>query len=210
MEKRYIARGMMMVAALLASSVVMAADNQNHGAMNQKSNSAMDVTANKRDAVTNVPSATSSSTAQSGKNESGAQSSGASGNMGQSSSSASAGQQNGASTIYLIVPVETFTVSDAMKNGCWARIYGDKNFAGDQLTLSGPFSLPKMVGPFGFNWRDKVHSIEVGKSATVTVYDNENFKDQVSQFKPGAKVADVSKRMGFFDNFSSMRIDCSR
>ena len=65
-----------------------------------------------------------------------------------------------------------------------------------------------MSGPFGLNWDDKVDSIEVGPKASLTVFDNEQFKDQVAQFKPGQKVPNISKALGFFDEFASVRLSC--
>lgn len=99
-----------------------------------------------------------------------------------------------------------------MKNGCLVKLYSRENYGGDMLTLVGPSLLADMdnAGFFGLNWDDRGDSVELGPRASMTVYDNEQFRDQVAQFKPGQRVADVSKRVGLFDEFASLRIDCQQ
>lgn len=96
-----------------------------------------------------------------------------------------------------------------IKGGCWARIYDDRNFTGGALTLSGPLSMPNMLGPFGINWKNRVKSIELGKTAVVTVFDNVNFKQQIASLEAGKRIPDLSKKMGYFDDFSSLKLSCS-
>lgn len=120
------------------------------------------------------------------------------------------GKAAGPAMVYMLIPVEVAAKADTMKSGCWARIYSNTNYTGDTLTLAGPVSIADMDGPFGMNWDDKVESIELGPKATLTVYDNEAFRDQVAQFKPGQKVADISRPLGFFDEFASVRMSCAK
>jgi len=40
---------------------------------------------------------------------------------------------------------------EALENGCWAKLYGKKNFGGVCFTLTGPVELGRMVGPLGVN-----------------------------------------------------------
>lgn len=112
------------------------------------------------------------------------------------------------STAFLLIPVNAPEQNQWMKKGCWAKFYDDQNFSGDSLTLMGPVDMPDITGPFGIDWKGKISSVETGAKARVLVYDNENFKDLVSTFKPGQKSSDVSKKMGFFDEFSSIKIAC--
>lgn len=112
--------------------------------------------------------------------------------------------------VFMLVPAETAGKDSPLKSGCWTRVYDGENFTGDSLTVVGPVSVSEMSGPYGLNWDDKVNSIEAGPKATVTVFDNAGFRDQVAQFKPGQKVPDVSKKLGFFDEFGSIRVACSR
>lgn len=112
--------------------------------------------------------------------------------------------------VFVLIPVEVAARDASTKSGCWAKIYDGENYMGDTLTLTGPISLADMTGPFGLNWDDRVNSIEIGPKATLTVFDNEGFRDQVAQFKGGQKVPDISKKLGFFDEFASVRMTCSK
>ena len=74
--------------------------------------------------------------------------------------------------------------------------------------LSGPLNLPRLVGPFGAHWENKVRSIKTGPKTNVTIYDNRDFRDQNKFLDPGSNIPDMSKQMGFFDDFRSMMLSC--
>jgi hypothetical protein len=112
------------------------------------------------------------------------------------------------SSSYMLIPSDTADPQLSIKNGCWARIYDATDFNGGALTLTGPLAMPNMLGPFGISWKNKVRSIELGKTAILTVYDNENFQQQIARIEPGKKIPDLSTRMGYFDDFSSMKLSC--
>lgn len=158
----------------------------------------------------------SATRAQGGQSQNGQMSSGASakgastasGSAGQSGTSKNSSVSKPAAT-FIIVPLVSPVQDQWMKNGCWAKLHDNPGFTGDTLTLSGPIDMPNMIGPFGIDWKGKVSSIETGAKATLTIFDNEDYRDQVSTFKPGERVADVSKRMGFFDEMSSLKVSCS-
>ncbi|HEX6265581.1 MAG TPA: hypothetical protein VFZ81_01660 [Burkholderiales bacterium] len=46
-------------------------------------------------------------------------------------------------------------------------------------------------------------------SATLTVYDNENYREKAATIKPGQRIADLDERMGFFQDISSVKIACA-
>lgn len=125
-------------------------------------------------------------------------------------SRAQGNQETGAtaSAVFLLIPVNAPEQNEWMKKGCWAKFYDGKDFSGDNLMLMGPVDMPDMTGPFGIDWKGKISSIETGSKARILVYDNKGYKDLVSTFKPGQRSADVSKKMGFFDEFSSVKITC--
>lgn len=108
--------------------------------------------------------------------------------------------------VLMIVPVQV--TSDLEKKGCWAKFYGKKNYEGDSLMLAGPASLARMTGPFGFDWENKVRSLKVGPRANLTIYDNRDFLDQDKFVDAKTNVPDMSKQMGFFDDFRSMMLSC--
>lgn len=146
---------------------------------------------------------------------SGQQAMGASGTAGATASGAK--QAGSGKSATAVVPVATFVLIPTtsplqdqwMRTGCWAKLHDNPGFSGDTLTLSRPIDMPDMVSPFGISCKNKISSIETGANTTLTVYDNANYRDPVSTFKPGERVADVSKRMGFFDDMRSLRITCT-
>ena len=109
--------------------------------------------------------------------------------------------------VIMMVPVE---ISDkaAMDKGCWVKLYDKKNFNGDNLLIVGPVNLPRMIGPFGVNWENKVRSLETGPNTNLTIFDNRDFKDEDKFIDPGKKIPNLSKAMGFFDDFRSMILSC--
>lgn len=142
--------------------------------------------------------------------------SGAAGATGTSAGAAQRGEQRTGRVagttpyVFMLVPVDLAAKESSTKGGCWAKIYDGENYMGDTITLAGPISLADMSGPYGLNWDDRVNSIEIGPKATLTVFDNEGFRDQVGQFKSGQKVPDITKKLGFFDEFASVRMTCSK
>jgi hypothetical protein len=117
-------------------------------------------------------------------------------------------KQRGTAIMFLGIPIATADQNQAIKQGCWARFHDRENFTGGSLTLVGPVQLADMGGPFGLNWDDRIKSMETGANTRVAVYDDEEFEHKVAEFKPGQRIADISKRMGFFDEFGSLKIDC--
>jgi hypothetical protein len=108
--------------------------------------------------------------------------------------------------VLMLVPVQ---ISAEMENkGCWVKFYEKKNYEGDSLTLAGPLSLPRLIGPFGADWENKVRSIKTGPNANVTIYDNRNYRDQNKFLDPKTSIPDMSEKMGFFDDFRSMMLSC--
>ena len=74
--------------------------------------------------------------------------------------------------------------------------------------LTGPVNLPRMTGPFGYDWEDKVRSVKTGPNANLTIYDNRDYRDSDKFIKANSNVPDLSEKMGFFDNFRSMMLSC--
>jgi hypothetical protein len=113
--------------------------------------------------------------------------------------------------VMMIVPVALAgdnTTDSAMRDGCWAKLYDNEDYLGDTFTLVGPVELSNMTGPFGADWED-VSSIKTGPRASVTIYDNKNFRDRVAKIRPGQEIADLGEdKLGLFEDFRSMRINC--
>ena len=109
--------------------------------------------------------------------------------------------------VLMMVPMKVSTDTSA-NSGCWVKLYDKKDFNGDSFLLVGPVELPVMTGPFGFNWENKVRSLEVGPNANLTIFDNRNFRDQDKFVDAGEKIPNMSKKMGFLDDFRSMMLTC--
>jgi hypothetical protein len=133
---------------------------------------------------------------------------GASGKQGGSKQS-SAGQQAPANAPMIVLVPVTVASSSSFGNGCWARLYEDENFQGNQLSLIGPQDMSNMRTAFGTDWSGDFESIQVGPRATVTVYDNENYGQKAATFKPNQKVPELSNRLGFFEQIRSLKINCA-
>ena len=108
--------------------------------------------------------------------------------------------------VLMFVPVQVS--ADLERKGCWVKFYDKKDFAGDSLMLTGPVNLPRMTGPFGYDWEDKVRSVKTGPNANLTIYDNRDYRDSDKFIKANSNVPDLSEKMGFFDNFRSMMLSC--
>lgn len=98
-------------------------------------------------------------------------------------------------------PANTATAARQNGEGCWARLYDAENFIGHNVTLAGPAEMPNMEGTF--------RSIEVGPSATVVTFSEENFADETGRFAAGARVANM-REPGVSDAFESLRLTCAQ
>lgn len=108
--------------------------------------------------------------------------------------------------VLMFVPVQVST--DLERKGCWVKFYDKKNYEGDSLMLTGPINLPRLIGPFGYDWENKVRSIKTGPKANLTIYDNRDYRDQNKFIDAGSNIPDMSEKMGFFDDFRSMMLSC--
>jgi hypothetical protein len=108
--------------------------------------------------------------------------------------------------VLMFVPVQVST--DLERKGCWVKLFDKKDFEGDSLLLTGPVNFPRMTGPFGYDWENKVRSLKTGPKANLTIYDNRNYRDQDKFIDANKNIPDLSEKMGFFDNFRSMMLSC--
>ena len=109
--------------------------------------------------------------------------------------------------IMLVPPI--FAIEAQRSGGCWARLYPDENYKGDVFLLTGPIDIPKgRVGDF--DWGRKYESLVVGPDATLTVYDNEFFKDKVATFEQGHRAPELDRKLGLFENIRSLTLSCEK
>lgn len=81
----------------------------------------------------------------------------------------------------------------AKNDDCWVELYDDTQFAGKSVRLQGPIKLTNLLKVQGENWDKKIESLIVGPKATLTVFENKNFKLTLSEM---AKHPVLMKSMG--------------
>ena len=86
------------------------------------------------------------------------------------------------------------------KPGCWAKLYDAENFVGRNVTVVGPSEMPRLEGAF--------RSIEVGPSAVVVTYQDDDFADESGRFNSGARVANL-RSPGASPEFESLKVTCT-
>jgi hypothetical protein len=59
---------------------------------------------------------------------------------------------------------------------CWADFFEGAQYKGKHFQLAGPAQLEKLDNVNGENWSSRIGSLKVGPKATVTVYENVDFK----------------------------------
>ena len=69
----------------------------------------------------------------------------------------------------------------ARNDGCWVDLYDDTQFKGKHIRLKGPIKLTNLLKVQGANWDKKIESLVVGPKATLTVFENKNFKLTLSE-----------------------------
>ena len=82
----------------------------------------------------------------------------------------------GKAMIIVLVLFGLSTSVYARNNDCWVDLYDDTQFKGEQIRLKGPIQLPSLTKVQWKNWDKKIESIVVGPKATLTVFENKNYK----------------------------------
>jgi hypothetical protein len=124
-------------------------------------------------------------------------------------------KSSGSDTTTIMVPMVVlmpfqFHTDQNLANGCWVRMFDSTNFKGkDEITIAGPIEMQSLKTPSGINWRRKADSLVVGPKATVSVYEDELFKDKNLTFKPGQQVPSLRKELGFMHSIDSLKISCT-
>lgn len=124
----------------------------------------------------------------------------------QSKSAAGGAPDNKPAPVVMLVPIE---ISDpALKAGCWAQLYDERNFQGDMLTLVGPMDIDTTDKAGGRQLRRKIDSIVTGPKAMVNVYEEKWFKNKSVTFGPNSKEPGLIKKLGFAGSIQSLKIAC--
>jgi len=76
---------------------------------------------------------------------------------------------------------------------CWAEFFQDSQYAGKQFRLEGPVQLENLSNVHSENWESRIESLKVGPKASVTVYENTNFKLTLKEME---KYPDLLRSLG--------------
>jgi hypothetical protein len=111
----------------------------------------------------------------------------------------------------LVVPTY-FAMDPNVGNGCWARLFDSRDFAGTVFAMVGPVDIPSNRAGFitGFESGRNYDSVMVGSTATLTVWDRDNFQNKSTTFTAGEAIPDLNTRMGAMEEIRSMRLSCNR
>lgn len=83
----------------------------------------------------------------------------------------------GFETSFLAIVLVVFASSAAATvEDCWADFFEGAQYAGKHFHIVGPVELKDLKSVKGENWDSRIGSLKVGDTATVTVYDDTNFK----------------------------------
>jgi len=81
----------------------------------------------------------------------------------------------------------------AKETECWAEFFQDSQYAGKQFRLEGPVQLENLSNVQGENWESRIESLKVGPKASVSVFENTNFKLTLKEMK---KYPDLLRSLG--------------
>lgn len=108
----------------------------------------------------------------------------------------------------MVVPVR-IVQDDRLADGCWARVFENRDFGGSVLTLVGPVSVPRVEATVAGDW-DGADSIVTGARATVHVYGEEGFRDRSTVIREQNRIADLNAVTGgLFGTAESLRVTCT-
>lgn len=101
--------------------------------------------------------------------------------------------RNFISFLTLTVLISSGSVAYAKNKDCWADFYEDAEFKGKHFRLTGPIKLQSLNKVNKENWDKRIESVLIGPKATVTVFENKNFKLTLKEM---ANHPDLMKSLG--------------
>ncbi|HVT43693.1 MAG TPA: beta/gamma crystallin domain-containing protein [Thermoanaerobaculia bacterium] len=114
-------------------------------------------------------------------------------------------------TVVKSQPAPVITTGTAASSGCWAHIWEGPNFAGRNNRIDGPgrwVNVGDLPGADRKDWNDRINSVEVGPSATVTFWKHDNFRGDSIRLLAGERRATLDGRPDMAGAISSLEISC--
>ena len=94
--------------------------------------------------------------------------------------------------------------------GCYAIVYEEPNFLGAGDVLNGPGRYPRLTAiaqtNYG-NWQNRIRSLRIGSTATVTVYADDAFAGARRRFATGVDVPRIGDDLS--GRIQSLDLACS-
>ena len=107
-----------------------------------------------------------------------------------------------------VVVLPTSGAGEQMRSGCWASFYGERNFAGDSLTLIGPVELQTLDKGSAQQLKRDIKSIVTGPRATLTLYEKQFLSARWVGFTPDSREPSLAEKLGFGGRIESMKLSC--
>ncbi len=85
------------------------------------------------------------------------------------------------------------TATHAKDQDCWVEFFQESQYSGAHLRLDGPVKMENLRDVQGENWEARIDSLKVGPKATVTVFENPDFKLTKKEM---GKYPDLLKSLG--------------
>lgn len=112
--------------------------------------------------------------------------------------------------IVLVVPTSMAT-DPTLANGCWARLYDSTDFRGTLFPIAGGVSIPNNRAGYitGFEMGRNFDSLMLGAHASLTVWDETNYRNRSTTFGPGQAIPNLDSRMGNMEEIRSLKLTCT-
>lgn len=112
--------------------------------------------------------------------------------------------------IVLVVPTSMAT-DPTLANGCWARLYDSTDFRGTLFPIAGGVSIPNNRAGYitGFEMGRNFDSLMLGAHASLTVWDEANYRNRSTTFGPGQAIPNLDSRMGNMEEIRSLKLTCT-
>jgi len=94
---------------------------------------------------------------------------------------------------------------------CWIEIFEDDNYDVDDphVKIQGPKEFATMKNLEGKDWANDIESVIVGSNASVSAYEDKEFKGTEITFAPNQRVPNLGK-LDMANDIESMKITCGR
>jgi hypothetical protein len=109
-------------------------------------------------------------------------------------------------TAVIVLPTEN--AGEAMRAGCWASFYDERNFNGNSLTLIGPVELQTLDKGSAKQLKRDIKSVVTGPRATLILYEKQFLSARSVGFQPDTHEGGLAEKLGFGGRIESLQMTC--